>query len=179
MREYEKTHGKLTLTIAKTKEEALDYFMLAGEFQLHRWQDSGSINPFFTSFHISLIKNCIDQRTIELIKIDSGNIVIAVMYNFIVGRSVYFYLQGLKYENNPKMKPGLVAHSMISQYYLEEEMAIYDYMAGYSQYKVQMADRSEDLVSIRIQKPYNFYFWAESIVHRLKSYYQKRINQAK
>jgi CelD/BcsL family acetyltransferase involved in cellulose biosynthesis len=75
------------------------------------------------------------------------------MYYQLNDGVVYFYLHGLRYENDRKLKPGLVAHTLATQYFIDQGMTMYDYMGGYSQYKEQLADLSEHLVSVLIQRP--------------------------
>lgn len=152
IRQYEKLHGELSLQVAQDQQQALDFFQQAGPFHLARWEDSGYKNELFTDFHRNLIKTCFNDNSVDLLKVKSGNTTIAIMYYLIEGKKVFFYLHGLHFEDDPKLKPGLVAHSLASQYYLEQGMDIYDYMGGYSQYKHQLAEQSENLVTVVIQR---------------------------
>lgn len=152
IRQYEKLHGELSLQVARDQQQALDFFQQAGPFHLARWEDSGYKNKLFIDFHRNLIRTCFNDNSIDLLRVNSGNTTIAIMYYHIVGKKVFFYLHGLHFEDDPKLKPGLVAHSLASQYYLEQGMDIYDYMGGYSQYKHQLARQSEDLVTVIIQR---------------------------
>ncbi len=152
IRHYEKLHGELSLEVAKDEQQALDFFQQAGAFHIMRWEDSGYKNALFINFHENLIKACFNNNSVNLLKVKSGNTTIAILYNHLVNKKVFFYLQGLHYELDAKLKPGLVAHSLASQYYLEQDMDIYDYMGGYSQYKEQLAQQTDDLVTIIIQR---------------------------
>lgn len=153
IRHYQSLHGELSLHAAKNEQEALDYFHQAGPNHIKRWNDSGYRNPLFINFHENLIRASFKDNNIDLIKVASGNTTIAIMYYHIIGKSVFFYLHGLLYEKDSKLKPGLVAHSLASQYYLDRGMDIYDYMGGYSQYKAQLSNQTEDLVTVVIQRP--------------------------
>ena len=153
VRLYQQLHGKIEYKFAKNTEEALALFHEAGEYHVLRWGDSGFKNKQFVRFHENLIKNSIVGESIDLMKITSGDITIAILYFHLVGKNVYFYLQGINYESNKKLKPGLVAHTLATQHYLEEGMCKYDYMGGYSQYKCQLSDLDENLVTLCIQKP--------------------------
>ncbi len=153
IRLYEKLHGKIEYTFAQNEKEALAMFKEAGEYHVLRWEDSGFKNKQFVRFHENLIKNATDKKAVDLMRITSGNVTIAILYFHLVGKSVYFYLQGINYESNQKLKPGLVAHTLATQYYLEKGMRKYDYMGGYSQYKCQLSDLGENLVTLCIQKP--------------------------
>ena len=82
-------------------------------------------------------------------------------------QNVYFYLQGLKYETDGKLKSGLTAHSLLIEHYLQQGKNSYNFMGGYSQYKEQLSQADEDLLIIKIQKPL-LKFQFENIVRSVK-----------
>jgi len=153
MRLYQKKYSEVELQVASTREEALEFFREAAPLHILRWEDSGYHNDQFVRFHENLITDSFDEGAIALLKVKAGNEIIAIMYYHINHKSVYFYLHGLKYEKNSKLKPGLVAHTLATQYFIDQGMNGYDYMGGYSQYKEQLADLSEKLVTVVIQRP--------------------------
>ncbi len=167
LRLYKELHGEINLTSAESTSEALDFFRLAGVYHKQRWSDSGFKNPKFILFHENLIKNIFTQNSVELIKITSGETVIGILYFHIVNRKVFFYLHGLRYEEDKKLKPGLVSHALATQYFFDRGFHQYDYMGGYSQYKCQLATESEDMVSLCIQRPL-LKFRVENIARKLK-----------
>lgn len=174
---YEQLHGEINYQLAQNVEEALALFHEAGKYHVLRWSDSGFNNKDFILFHENLIKNSIDNNAINLMKITSGDTTIAILYFHLVGRDVYFYLQGINYESNAKLKPGLVAHALATQYYLDKGMRKYDYMGGYSQYKCQLSNQAEDLVTLCIQKPL-LLFSLESAARKIKYFLCKIIGKA-
>lgn len=153
IRLYQQLHGEIEYKFAQGVDEALALFHEAGKYHVLRWQDSGFKNKQFILFHENLIKKSIENNSVDLMKITSGDTTVAILYFHLVGRDVYFYLQGINYESNRKLKPGLVAHALATQYYLDRGMRKYDYMGGYSQYKCQLSSPAEDLVTLCIQKP--------------------------
>jgi len=152
IRQYKRQYGELDLQQARNSDEALEFFREAGPFHMARWYDSGYKNERFVHFHENLIRSCQNQQ-VDLFRLRFGGNTVAIMYYHLVGKTVYFYLHGLRYDDDGKLKPGLVAHSLASQLYMENGMDVYDYMGGYSQYKLQLAERIEDLVTVCIQKP--------------------------
>lgn len=169
---YREKFGEAELQVARNKDEAVDFFREAGPLHMERWDDSGYQNSLFVRFHENLIRES-EGHQIDLIRLRFGSTTIAVMYYHIVDKRVFFYLHGLKYDNDSKLKPGLVAHSLASQYYLEAGMDTYDYMGGYSQYKLQLAERIEDLVTVFIQKP-KLRFVIENFGRNVKHYMLSR-----
>jgi len=74
------------------------------------------------------------------------------MYYHLIKGTVFFYLHGLHYEHDKKLKPGLVAHALATEFYIQQGMNKYDYMGGFSQYKAQLASRTEDFATVIIQR---------------------------
>jgi CelD/BcsL family acetyltransferase involved in cellulose biosynthesis len=167
IRLYEETYGALTLETAKNTVDALAFFHQAGELHVQRWKDSGYHNAEFIHFHKNLIKDAFESGNIDLIKITAGNEIVAILYYHIINQSVYFYLQGLRYESNHKFKPGLVAHSMATQHYLDHDKTKYDYMGGFSQYKKQLSSASVDMCTVTIQRP-RFQLMFEKLAQSVK-----------
>ncbi len=167
IRHYENLHGPLSIQIANNEEEELQLFREAGPLHIKRWDDSGYHNPEFIRFHENLIRQNHEKQSTRLMKILSGQVTIAIIYYHIVDKNVYFYLHGLLYETDPKLKPGLVAHAMATQYFIDRGMNYYDYMGGYSQYKIQLADPSEELATVIIQKP-RAGFYLEDLGRKIK-----------
>lgn len=153
IRLYEKKYGVLKLSQAKHKEEALEFFLEAGKLHVQRWEDSGFKNKEFIQFHKNLILDSFEDNTINLLKLTANKETIAIMYYHLIAGTVYFYLHGLNYEDDKKLKPGLVAHALATEFYIQQGMDKYDYMGGYSQYKIQLASRTEDLATVIIQRP--------------------------
>ncbi len=164
---YKKHYGEITIEKASSLQAALQLFNEAGEFHKERWGDSGFRNPEFIKFHKNLISNNFTNKSIDLIKVTAGETTIAIMYNLILNNNIYFYLQGLEYQADNKIKPGLVAHSIITQYYLDKGMNLYDYMGGYSQYKTQLASHSTDCYTLCIQRP-RIKFKLEKLAQKIK-----------
>lgn len=153
IRLYQEFHGDLKLTIAHSSDQALEFFHEAGKLHVLRWSDSGYNNEQFIQFHQNLIIENYSQKNIDLMKVSAGDVTVGILYFQKVNKNVYFYLHGLNYESDNKLKPGLVGHALATQYYIDQGMQVYDYMGGYSQYKCQLASRTEDMITICIQRP--------------------------
>jgi hypothetical protein len=166
-RGYESLYGELKITFAQSKIQAITLFDEAGKLHLDRWEDSGFQNPKFVGFHQEFISRYYDTGMIDVIKITAGNHLIAIIYNIIYKESVYFYLQGLQPETDGKLKPGLTAHSLLIEHYLQNGMRSYDFMGGDSQYKKQLSEEDDKLLVIKIQKP-RFKFRIERFAYTIK-----------
>ena len=151
MRLYRERYGQLQLRQAADRDEALAFFHQAGEYHRMRWPDSGFRNPHFVAFHENLIADAFDDGAIDLLRLSAGDECVAVMYYQLVDRKVYFYLHGLNYSRDGKLKPGLVAHTLATEHYMERGMAAYDYMGGDSQH-TKSEDRLDRLIG-RQERP--------------------------
>lgn len=167
LRLYEKDYGPLKLIRAETTHQALEYFHQAGEYHCKRWQDSGYKNPEFIAFHERLIKTAFDPGHVELISVKSGDSILGILYYHTYHKNVYFYLQGINYQSNKKLKPGLVTHALATEYFIDSGYHQYHYMGGYSQYKKQLAQPSEGLATVVIQRPRSR-FKIENMARQLK-----------
>lgn len=166
-KKYESLYGRLNLSFAKNTKQAFEYWQEAAGLHIERWHDSGFQNPKFVDFHKAFMEKNFDSGLIDVAKITAGNHLLAIVYNIIYKQKVFFYLQGLQYETDGKLKPGLTAHSILIEHYLQQGMTSYDFMGGYSQYKKQLSQAADKLLIIKIQKPL-FKFRAENIVRSIK-----------
>ncbi len=166
-KKYESLYGPLKLTFAEDIEQAFQYWEEAGKLHTQRWHDSGFRNPDFARFHKNFIMKNFDTGMIDMAKITAGNHLVAIIYNIKYRNNVYFYLQGLQYEEGSKLKPGLTAHPLLIEHYLQQGMNSYNFMGGYSQYKKQLSQAVENLLIITIQKPL-LKFRAENFARSLK-----------
>lgn len=141
-------NGPVTLIAASSIEEALDTFDAAGELHKQRWPStqSGFNNQDFTQFHRALITNAFSQGTVDLLTMKVGETPICYLYNFIYKNYVYFYLSGIQYSPDNRVKPGLLVHSLAIKHYAKRGMKVYDFMGGSSQYKQSLSHQTESLI---------------------------------
>lgn len=163
--------GGLELQFASSTDEALSYFSDIAPLHIAKWGngvgESGFANPFFTLFHVNLITNAFQLKQVDLIRIKSGNRTLGYLYNFLYNRRVYFYLSGLISEKDAKLKPGLCAHSLAIQHYLESGYDFYDFMGGDDRYKLSLGAVHEELFQIALQKKL-YKFKIESLLRKVK-----------
>ncbi|WP_338414156.1 GNAT family N-acetyltransferase [uncultured Sphaerotilus sp.] len=149
MKEYGRV-GELTLEAATTVAQGLDWLdRLAALHQAH-WVAQGEpgafSNPFFTRFHRTLVERHLLDGGVQLLRVAVGEHDLAFLYSFVRGGRVYFYQSGLEYGLIEKhARPGLVAHVLAAQYNAAQGHDVYDFMAGESRYKVNLATLDEQM----------------------------------
>ena len=145
------------------REEAADRaaaLAIYGELvELHRkwWQRRGKRGAFasayFEGFHRRLIERRFDSGEIQLLRVRCGDETIGCLYNFVWQGTVSFYQSGFRAEEDNRLKPGFVCHTEAVRRNAEIGHAVYDFMAGFDDYKLRMATQQRELVWARIQKP--------------------------
>lgn len=148
-RHYHELTGSLKVQRAESTQEALEYLDQLATFHNKRRASKGESGAFesrsIVNFHVTLIPRLFVQEHVDLLKITSGVTVIGYLYNFVRNGKVYFFQSGFQYENDPKMKPGLLTHALAIQFYVENGMSEYDFLAGDAQYKRSLAKQTRAL----------------------------------
>lgn len=138
----------LTFERAENVEDALQFFAMAGDFHKVRWkgQGSGFKNQHFVEFHHQFIRNSFDSGVIDIVKISAGNQVLSYLYNFVYKKRVYFYLSGIDYQKDNRLKPGLLSHALAISHYADRKCEVYDFMGGEGRYKRSLSNQSGQMV---------------------------------
>lgn len=165
---YQEEYGPLVIQQANSADLAKEYFREAGQYHVKRWANSGYNNAYFTKFHENLIEYAFENKGIHLHKVTAGERTVGILYCHVKGKKVYFYLQGLQSESNAKLKPGLVAHSLITQYYMDNGYESYDYMGGSSQYKMQLSKHLANITTVTIRRQ-RLKFYLEDFARQIKT----------
>lgn len=156
MRLYER-RGKLAATRARDVPEALAF--LDGLKSLHQsyWTGRGERGafgfPFFERFQRRLIETCHPHGGVELIRVTRGDTAIGYLYNLVYRRHVYSYQSGFLFEDDPKLKPGLVSHCLCIEMHEREGDGVYDFMAGDNRYKSNLGSPGPDMHYALLRRP--------------------------
>ena len=150
LRRYEGRYGTVSVQRVSTPLDAIAALREAGTWHRSRWPDSGFRNPAFIEFHETLLKRGLDHGQVRVYRVAFGDITIGVFYYLCDRHAVRFYLQGVRPEADGKLKPGLTAHCLLMQHFLDEGWDSYDFMGGDSQYKRQLADEHTEFLTLRV-----------------------------
>lgn len=153
---YER-EGPLQVQAATDAREALA--MLDEMAQLHqsRWTGRGKpgvfASPRFTGFHRDLVARAFPEGGIQLLRIRAGATVIGLLYNFVYKGRVYFYQSGLRFSDDNRLKPGLVAHEAAIRYCRDAGLREYDFLAGEDRYKQSLSTDARTLRWLVFERP--------------------------
>ena len=163
--------GPLELRTAGTVDEALAFLDRCGAFHQTRWTARGKPGafayPFFVDFHRRLIRTALPLGQVELVEVAAAGEPIGYLYNFLDRGRVSYYFSGFRFEDDNRLKPGLVCHTLCIERHLERGMDVYDFMAGDQRYKLELGQPGPEIVSFAIQRP-NWMLTAERPLRRLK-----------
>ncbi len=175
-------HGPLTVTPANCLDQALAFFDELRTLHQAHWRDKGHpgafATPFANAFHHELIHHGFAQGRIQLLRITAGDRLIGLLYNFVFRDVVSNYQAGFVYDDNPKLKPGLVCHALSIEMNLQAGMQVYDFLMGESQYKRSLSNREDAMDWLTIQRPL-FKFRAESLARAIKQRITQRLTEGR
>jgi len=149
--------GPITVTPAKTRDDFARH--LDGMIALHQkyWLARGEKGafgyPFLAAFHREILLNNGPKGDVELLRIAAGDFEIGYLYNFTWAGKVGAYLSGFSYEDDSKLKPGLVSHYLAIEHHLKGGAPTYDLLAGDMQYKRSLAMQSPPMYWADLQRP--------------------------
>lgn len=149
--------GPLRLTVAEDTEQALrDLDRLRVLHQAY-WTRKGKpgafARPFFTQFHRRLIERHHTPGLLEVVRVSAGSVELGYLYNFIWRGRVYAYQSGFAYEVDPKLKPGLVSHTLCVERHLGLGSVAYDFLGGDARYKTSLGQPGQRHAYLILQRP--------------------------
>jgi CelD/BcsL family acetyltransferase involved in cellulose biosynthesis len=156
MRLYEQ-RGPLMARPAASAAQALCFLdelkRLHQRYWTGRGQPGGFSFPFFEAFQQRLVQTGLPHGTIEIVQVSAGSFVIGYVYNLIYRGHVYAYQSGFQYEADPRLKPGLVSHSLCIARHLDADSLVYDFLAGDHRYKASLGRRGPDMIYLLLGRP--------------------------
>jgi len=156
MRLYQEA-GPLSATRAVDVPTALCWLDGLKELHQRQWQARGEPGgfafPFFERFQRRLVADCIPRSEIEMLRVTRGEQAIGYVYNLVLRGHVGAFVTGFLYEDDKRLKPGLVCHTLAIERHLREGALVYDFLAGEHRYKSNLGTPGPDFVYLLIQRP--------------------------
>ncbi|MEX8506427.1 GNAT family N-acetyltransferase [Leptothrix ochracea] len=170
IKEYQ-TIGPLVVHEAQDVAQAHHFLSRLAEMHQQHWVERGEpgafSNPFFKRFHERLIEENLPRGQIQILRISAGEQDMAYLYSFVKSGRIYFYQSGFDYRLIEKHgRPGLVAHALAVQHNAALGHMVYDFMAGDSRYKLNLATINEPMTWSTLRKP----AWRFRMEHALREW---------
>ena len=175
MNRYEQRLGKLELSIAQNRKEALKFFHELGKLHTSYWNNKGNsgsfANPIWVAFHEQIICDGFDSGNIQLSKVSYGDKTIGYIYNLVLDDHIYNIQSGFDYSEDNRDKPGLVCHWLMIERNFNDGMRVYDFLVGGEAYKKSLGNTETTMTWYILQKKKNT-FRVEDSLRNIKSYVQ-------
>ncbi|NHK27501.1 GNAT family N-acetyltransferase [Parvularcula flava] len=159
--------GALAIHVPGTPEEWSASWMRLEALHAATWEARGGAGVFanqqLTEFHAALRQNYPDS--VALTELRAGDQTLGVLYNFLHEGRVMNYQSGFQYEEDNRLKPGLLTHVMVAQHYLDQGYEIYDMLVGDVRYKQSLGEMGERMSLVEAVRP----GWRQSAVSLARS----------
>jgi len=148
--------GPLTATRAPDVATGLGYLDALARLHQAQWQARGEPGgfafPFFVGFQRRLVETCLPRGAVELLRIARGDEPIGYLFNLVRDGHVLAFVSGMRFEDDNRLKPGLVSHALAIQRHADEGAATYDFLAGAARYKASLGTPGPEFVYLLIQR---------------------------
>jgi CelD/BcsL family acetyltransferase involved in cellulose biosynthesis len=118
-----------------------------------RWRAAGKpgvfASPRFRAFHDDVMERLLDQGALDLSWLSVRGRPIAASYNVVWDGRIHFYQSGRTLDVPKKVRPGIVLHAYAIRRAIESGLSEYDFLAGTSQYKLDLATSVRKLACLR------------------------------
>jgi CelD/BcsL family acetyltransferase involved in cellulose biosynthesis len=145
--------GDLELHVARNLTELDQGKRILKRLHGERWGAEGRSgvfgSPRFAAFHDAVMPLLLAAGALELLWLTVRGDPIAIAYNIVWNGKVYFYQSGRKIDVPKGVRPGIVIHAHAIRRAIAAGRREYDFLAGASRYKVQLATASRSLVRVR------------------------------
>jgi CelD/BcsL family acetyltransferase involved in cellulose biosynthesis len=146
--------GKTSLHVARSAEELEEGTRVLRELHEQRWQEDGKpgvfASPLFSAFHAVVMPALLARGELELMWLCASDQPIAAMYNIVWNGAVHFYQSGRRMDLPKELRPGVVLHALAIRRSIELGRREYDFLAGGSRYKQDLALAVRPLCTVRL-----------------------------
>lgn len=123
----------------------------------HRWQagdDCGGAfqKPRFVSFHDEVMPRLLERGQLELFWLAVRDKPVAVHYQIVANRKVYYYQCGRSLDVPHRVKPGIFLLAQAIRRAIEQGLREFDFLGGDAQYKRELSRTRRPLVQLRFSQ---------------------------
>jgi CelD/BcsL family acetyltransferase involved in cellulose biosynthesis len=152
--------GGSELRRARTAGELTEGVRVLSELHGERWTSAGKSGVFsserFRRFHEIVMPKLLaeeDGASLDLSWLVVRGEPIAAAYNLVLGGRLQFYQSGRRVDLPKNVRPGIAMHALAIRASIEAGLREYDFLAGASRYKRDLALESRNLVTLRAIAP--------------------------
>lgn len=139
--------GSLSLVLISSHEKKQQAFSEISVIHQNKWGKtefgSGFSNNIFVKFHNNMLQRF--PTTAQLYCVYLDNISLAYIYVIKSPNTWYFYLSAVKKSDDNRVKIGLLAHALVIEDAILNNVNTYSFLAGYARYKKSMSNTPESI----------------------------------
>lgn len=156
LREFDNwANGSAEICEASSPEDLERGMRILKALHGERWGNAGVFRSRrFSAFHDSVMRSLFAENALALRWLKVRGKPIAATYNVVWKGKEYFYQSGRRLDVPKCVRPGIVLHAHAIRRAIEARRSEYDFLAGPSRYKKQLATALHPLVTVRaVQAP--------------------------
>ena len=138
--------GNLSLQEPQSQEDKQQYFEEMAEIHIDKWRKSsfgsGFDNNLFKDFHQKLVDQGTEKHFVALWRLSLDQHNLAYIYLLKGKKDWYFYLSAIQTHADNRIKIGLVAHHLIIEQAIKDNIERYHFLAGEARYKHSLSNQS-------------------------------------
>ena len=154
---YYEQQGPLALERAQDAPQALDWLDRLEVLHTSSWRQRGKTGAFsapsFMDFHRRLITASFAEGLPDLLRLRAGDKVLGYLYTLRWRGVAAAYQSGFAFEEDPQARPGLVAHLLAMEFYRNDGLSTYRFLAGEARYKTSLATGQDELLWMVAYRP--------------------------
>lgn len=154
-----RNRGELALRQANTVDEALIWFEELVQLHEAVWQDRGKTGAFASprqrEFHERIITSGLPLGEVQISRIRAGSETLGFLYNLCHRGHISYYQSGIRYEDDNRLKPGLVCHTLAIQHAMDAGFREYDFLTAAkdgARYKLSLSNAHRELGWVTFQR---------------------------
>ena len=148
---------RVVLEPAADPEQAAAWFRALVDWHQAEWNARGRpgafASDFMRRFHEHLVVHGAASGAAQVLRVSGPEGAFGYLYNLQAGDYVCNYQSGLRYSDDPKLKPGLVCHALAIGRAAAQGCGRYDLLMGDSQYKRSLANGAGEMLQVWLQRP--------------------------
>jgi CelD/BcsL family acetyltransferase involved in cellulose biosynthesis len=141
---------------ARTRQELQEGTRVLRALHAERWSAEGRSGVFasqrFARFHDAVMPRLLageDGASLELVWLVAQGRPLAASYSIVYRGKLYFYQSGRRVDVPKSVRPGIALHALSIRASIEAGLREYDFLAGASRYKRDLALASRPIVTLR------------------------------
>lgn len=144
--------GKRTIERTEDPQAKSDWLVDLVGLHVARFQQVGKTSSFEVPFFRRFVTQLLTHDSVDFMKITAGDHLIGYLINLRSSNAMLNYQAAFQFEDDNRLKPGLVAHVMAAEDYRQKNHTTYSFLAGDSQYKNSLSTDVDELWWDRVGK---------------------------